>query len=360
MATSARFQFTAVDQSGSILPGATVEVRRASDNVLMSLWSDRAGTVALGNPFAADAGGFAGFYINSGVYNIIITSGSLTRTWSWVPISLVMEQSELTFTLPADATINGHRVGRGLGNVSTNVAIGSGAMGTGVNTGAQNVAIGFDALKNHTTGINNVAVGRDAGLSVTTGTGNVCIGRLAGSSLTTGTNNNAIGTNALMSCTTSNNNVAQGANALRFCTTGIGNSAVGVSALTAVTTGVNNMGVGSSSGLLLTTGSSNVLIGVNAGDVLTTGGENTLIGRAANVDAADAAGCLALGRFATALKATGATSADNGPGISIGSASSPVGFRGDGTIYPTSGASAGFWRVRVNGTVRKIQLFADV
>ncbi|MCF1193165.1 hypothetical protein LRR18_16370, partial [Mangrovimonas sp. AS39] len=56
--------------------------------------------------------------------------------------------------------------------------------------------------------------------------------------------------------------------------------------------------------------------------------------------------------------ATGATSGDDGPGIAIGSVDYPVGFRGDATIYPTSGASAGFWLVKVNGTQYKIELFA--
>jgi len=37
-----------------------------------------------------------------------------------------------------------------------------------------------------------------------------------------------------------------------------------------------------------------------------------------------------------------------------------VGFRGNGTIYSAVGASAGYWRVKVNGTQYKIQLFADV
>lgn len=358
MATSARFQFSAVDQSGSVLPGASVEVRRSSDSTLPSLWSNRAGTSALGNPFTADANGFAGFYVESGVYDITITSGAFTRTWNYVPISLVMEQSELTFTLPADATINSLRAGRGAGGVSTNTCLGNGAM-AGSNTGASNVAIGRSAMAGHTSGAGNVAVGADALASLTTGAGNIGIGRLALNLLTTANNNNAIGTNALSTNTTGANNVAQGANSLRFLTTGSGNSAIGVSALNACTTGVNNMGVGSNALLTLTTGGNNVGIGVNAGDAVTTGSDNTLVGRAANVDAGDASGCIALGRGATALKSTGATSSNHGPGVAVGSSANKVGFRGDGTIYPSAGASAGFWRVRINGTNYKVELFAD-
>ena len=91
---------------------------------------------------------------------------------------------------------------------------------------------------------------------------------------------------------------------------------------------------------------------------LTTGTSNTLLGYRSCPNAADAAGTIGIGADSVPEKATGATSADAGPGIAIGSAAFKVGFRGDGTIYPTAGAISGYMQVKVNGTAYKLALYA--
>ena len=75
------FQRTVTNSSGDVLPGASVEVRRESDNVLVQLYADRAGTVLLPNPTTADGDGFVQFFAASSNYKITATSGSGTVVW---------------------------------------------------------------------------------------------------------------------------------------------------------------------------------------------------------------------------------------------------------------------------------------
>jgi hypothetical protein len=80
------FQRTVTNSSGDVLPGASVEVRRESDNALVQLYADRAGTVLLPNPTTADSDGFVQFFAASSNYKITATSGSGTVVWRYVDI----------------------------------------------------------------------------------------------------------------------------------------------------------------------------------------------------------------------------------------------------------------------------------
>lgn len=87
--TLARYNLTAVDSSGNILAGASVEVRREEPGTpLASLFTDRTGLSAAGNPLTADANGDGGFYCAGGFYQITVTSGAFAKTWRYVPIGL--------------------------------------------------------------------------------------------------------------------------------------------------------------------------------------------------------------------------------------------------------------------------------
>ena len=93
----ARWQTTIVDEQGNILPGAQITVREEVPGApLAMLKSDRNGSVNLGNPFQADADGFAAFHVVGGAYRIDATLGSSTRTWRYVPIGLAAEADGLT------------------------------------------------------------------------------------------------------------------------------------------------------------------------------------------------------------------------------------------------------------------------
>ncbi len=162
------------------------------------------------------------------------------------------------------------------------------------------------------------------------------------------------------------------------------NTAVGYQAGGGITTGASHTHIGSQAGVGVTTASNTTLVGYNSGVGLVAGGNHTLVGSGSGVggatggatlntsatnctlvgyratcDTNSSVGCIAIGMDSVATKATGATSGDNGPGIAIGSVAAPVGFRGDASIYSAVGASAGYWRLKINGTVYKIQLYAD-
>lgn len=211
----------------------------------------------------------------------------------------------------ADLTIHNVTAGLGGSSIATNTAFGAGALAANT-SGSTNVAIGYVAMNAHTSGTGNVAIGYQASAS-SNGTSNISIGQFTTTSIT-GQKNTVIGSLALQSATTCSNNVA------------IGDHAGGASVI--------------------------------GGVPITTGGNNTFIGMNSGANNAAAIGTLAIGLGAIADIATGSTSADNGPGIAIGSASAKIGFRGNGTIYPSTTGS-GFWRTKINGTYYQQLLFPD-
>jgi hypothetical protein len=88
----ARYQFTVVDDAGNVLPAASVEVRReVAGTPIVPLFADREGATPIGNPFAADADGFAAFHVAGGAYRITASKGGFLRTWRYVGIGLASE-----------------------------------------------------------------------------------------------------------------------------------------------------------------------------------------------------------------------------------------------------------------------------
>lgn len=213
----------------------------------------------------------------------------------------------------ANVSFNGVVVGRYL---DTTVAlVGFNAMNTGT-PGASSTAMGSSAAQNiQATALYTAAFGASAlGAGALSGPGNTMIGRASGNVVSSGTYNTGIAFNAFLS----------------------------------LTTGSFNTGSGSSVGGAFASGSVE----------LASGSYNTLSGFQASTDNAATIGAIALGANAVATIATGATSANAGPGIAIGSVTYPVGFRGNGTIYPST-TGAGFWRPKINGTYYNIPLLTD-
>ena len=243
----------------------------------------------------------------------------------------------------ANITVNGIEVGKGANSVANNTAVGAGAL-DGAVTGGGNTAIGQNALTNLTSGTLNTAVGYNALSVVSNASNNTALGVSAGTALNGGGRNTAIGVSALLKATSGGGNTAVGMETLVNITTTSFNTALGDSALVSATTADSNTAIGYGSGKLGATGALSLL----------TGDKNTFLGFQSCADDAAAAGTLALGADAVSTIATGATSGDNGPGIAIGSAAYPVGFRGDATIYPGA-----FGRVKWNGTQYMLPLQAD-
>jgi len=200
-----------------------------------------------------------------------------------------------------DLTVYGITVGRGAGAVSTNTAVGNGALFSNT-SGALNSAFGGGALQSNTTGNYNTAAGGSdntfgsALYSNTTGGNNSAFGNGALGRNTTGNYNVAIGMQALSANTTASNNTAVGYQAAYNNTTvgavtavgyqaayGIttGNSsadAFGYIALKALTSGVSNAAFGAVALQSNTTGSYNTAMGRDALQANTTASNNTAVG----------------------------------------------------------------------------------
>jgi len=142
----------------------------------------------------------------------------------------------------ADSRIYGHQIGRGGGNLISNLRFGIDALSSNT-TGASNVAIGPYTLDANSTGSFNIAIGENA---------------LAAN---TASNNLAIGINAMALNTTGNLNVAIGGNALYAGQASYDNTAIGFGAMYASTTGSYNTGVGHEALVSNKTGNENVALG---------------------------------------------------------------------------------------------------
>ena len=147
----------------------------------------------------------------------------------------------------ADAQINGVRIGRGNGNVSTNTATGA------------------DALKSNTSGQYNSANGYHSLYFNTVGERNTANGFNALYYNSTGNSNTAIGQSSLQENTNGSENTATGRQSLQYNIGGSENAAYGFWALNSNITGIKNTGIGNYAGALNITGSSNVFIGYRAG-----------------------------------------------------------------------------------------------
>jgi hypothetical protein len=87
----ARCQLVVTDEAGNVVDGASIEVRRETTGSLAPVYSNRAGTVALGNPYVAADGAEAGFFAAGGAYKITATKGDFERIWRYVGVGTAQE-----------------------------------------------------------------------------------------------------------------------------------------------------------------------------------------------------------------------------------------------------------------------------
>ncbi|UEG51111.1 hypothetical protein LK994_06445 [Ferruginibacter lapsinanis] len=173
-----------------------------------------------------------------------------------------------------DAKINGVMIGKGGGNISSNVIAGDSALHNNT-TGIRNTAIGLRALYSNKGGSFNVANGNAALFSNIAGIDNTAIGNEALFSNDSGAINTALGDWTMFYNTKGNFNTGIGGRALYNNTIGTGNSATGLSSLFNSTIGSYNSALGFNSGTVNVTGSKNTLIGaftdVTADDLTNAG-----------------------------------------------------------------------------------------
>jgi len=166
-----------------------------------------------------------------------------------------------SITTSADATIHGATVGTGSGSITSNTAVGTGALSANT-TGSYNTANGQGALQVNTTGYSNTANGQAALNANTTGYTNAAVGQAALYSNTTGNNNTAAGNSALFSNATGNNNTATGQSAGSNTSTNTNSTFVGQNTQPLANSGDKEIVIGAG---LIGRGSNTALIGGTSG-----------------------------------------------------------------------------------------------
>lgn len=238
----------------------------------------------------------------------------------------------------ADSVFYGVRVGRGAGSVSSNTAVGNGALGVNT-TGLQNTALGFNALGAVASGTNNTGLGFGA-MVVATGSNNTAVGAGASNNQTTGTNNTSVGHQAGWACTTNSNNVSVGQNTALY-QTGYNNTAVGAQAAQgalSASTGHSNTAIGLQAAYALTSGAQNTAVGSQAMYGLQGGSRNTAVGEAALYTNSTGTDSTAVGRYAAVFNtgnnnvAVGSSALNGTSGSSTGGNNVAVGMQSGQSI----------------------------
>ena len=201
-------------------------------------------------------------------------------------------------TFSSDISVNGVKIGRGIGDHSENTVVGSGALGTG--TGQRNTALGRLAL-----------------------------GSYSGSSFD---NNTAVGYNNSSSVSTGQQNTSIGAEAMLHLTTGSANTAIGAQSL------------------INTTGSNNTSLGYAAGQIITSGNNNTFLGKSSNGSSATLSNSSAIGYEATVaasntiqLGNTSITNVKTSGTVTAGAVTYINSVGTNGQVLTTDGAGATSW-----------------
>ena len=214
------------------------------------------GVPATGKVLTSDDNGNASWQTLSGA-TAWATSGNNIYNTNSGNVGIGTSAPTKKLEVSGDALINGHTVGRGGGNIVTNLAIGDSALFSNT-SGDSNIANGYQALYSNTSGDVNTAVGNGALYSNRANSRSTAIGHgamffaddryveretfntalgyeaLMGSidaTVNYGRYNTAIGDQALYSNTTGDENTANGYQALYSNTSGDQNTANGYQAL---------------------------------------------------------------------------------------------------------------------------------
>jgi len=153
------------------------------------LFRDAANTLALRNGALAQTFNVYGTYSAAGA-----NYARLALTCALDGNATISTQA-LGTGVAGTVSINGVPVGLGKGNISTSVAIGSGALNANT-TGSNNLALGANTLFLSTTATFNSALGENALRETTTGSFNVALGASAMQLNSTGASNTAVGVTA--------------------------------------------------------------------------------------------------------------------------------------------------------------------
>jgi hypothetical protein len=246
---------TSVGTGISVPSGAKMVLYCDGTNVLDAI--TQLSSLTLANALAATSGG-TGLSAAGTAGNVLTSNGT---TWTSAAAAAAAAGSttqvqynnagalagstNLTFD-GTSLTVNGIKAGRGLNAVSTNTAVGSGALASSTGSAGFSTAFGYTALAAATSGGSNTAVGNGALLRLNTGSYNTAIGNSSGGYVTSGTDNTFVGEASGFSMSTGINNTAVGSNALNPNITGSNNVAIGKNS--SLNSGDNNTCVGFQTG----------------------------------------------------------------------------------------------------------------
>ncbi len=243
-------------------------------------------TPALGTPSAVVLTSGTGLPLTTGVTGTLPVANGGTNLTAFTANGVMYASS--TGALATDSvlafdgaqlSVNGIKVGRGAGAISTNTAVGVISLDSNT-TGDSNTAVGYLTLYTNTIGFRNTANGYQSLYN------NI-----------SGNNNTASGSGSLQSNTEGSQNTAKGNGVLSLNTTGSYNTATGYAALGYNTTASNNTAVGSYAGYSNSTGENNVFLGYSAGKYETAGDSFYVDNRDRTNTAGDKAGALLYGTF---------------------------------------------------------------
>lgn len=216
--------------------------------------------------------------------NVAIGAFALDNNATGNSITAVGGAAAANVTSGNRSTFVGHNAGY-YGNGDDNVAVGDNALyGNSIGASSSNaraVALGVQALYNAEATTDNVAVGYQSARSNLTGVENVSLGNYALYSAAAASYGTAVGFNSMYYMAGSNN-TALGHGSLQGSTTvanntGTNNSAVGYQALYSLSSGANNSAHGYQALYSMTTAGSSTAMGYRAGYYM-RGGYNVAIG----------------------------------------------------------------------------------
>jgi hypothetical protein len=220
-----------------------------------AIWNAKQDAITLTTTGTSGAATLAGSTLNIPNYTLGLTG--------YVPYTGATQAVNLG---AFDLTLNGATIGRGGGQVYSNIVF------------------GLSSLLNNTTGQNNTYLGFSSGYYNTIGSYNSAIGCFASQFNTTGNYNISIGDTALYANTTGSNNIAVGPSALGSNTVGGSNTAIGKGALSFNTVGLQNIAIGNDAGKSLTisgnntSGNQNIFIGESTTSLTNADANQIVIG----------------------------------------------------------------------------------
>lgn len=244
-----------LSQNGLILasstPATTTQALYSLGNTLY--WNGSAmGSSALSSLSAATAAN-------------IIDNLNFTQTWNWSTLA----NGAFGLVLGKDIQVNGINIGRGLGQITSNTAVGVAALDTNT-SGVNNTAIGNNALTANTNGAENTAVGNGVLIANSAGGRNTAIGHAALSS-NTASDNTSVGHVSLYYNTSGSYNTAMGRQSLVNNTSGSYNTAIGFQSgmviaggTTANQTSTNSLYLGALTKALANGDTNEIVIGYDA------------------------------------------------------------------------------------------------